>query len=98
MTVVNIQPVTRAHRDSSDEIDSICLIMALGDFQGGDLCLYEAGLRIELPHGSFIAIRSKRDTHFNMHFKGQRFSLVFTSDGALRRWERNRNHMKCLQR
>jgi hypothetical protein len=93
MTVLNIQPATRAHRDFSDEVDSICLILALGDYEGGDLCLC-----LELLHGSFVAIRSKRDLHFNLHFKGQQFSFVFTSDHGLRWWEQNRNHMTSLQR
>ncbi|QRV90747.1 DEAD-box ATP-dependent RNA helicase 42 [Ceratobasidium sp. AG-Ba] len=98
MTVLNVQPATRAHRDSSDELDSICLILPLGDYEGGDLCLYEPRLRIELPPGAFCAIRSKRNLHFNLHFKGQRFSYVFTSDAGLRRWEERRNDMECLQR
>ncbi|KAG9114912.1 hypothetical protein FRC07_007587 [Ceratobasidium sp. 392] len=98
MAVLNVQPMTRAHRDSSDELDSICLILALGEHEGGDLCLYEPGLRIPLPHGTFMAIRSKRSLHFNLHFKGQRFSYVFTSDGGLRRWATDRNHMPCLQK
>ncbi|QRV78138.1 DEAD-box ATP-dependent RNA helicase 42 [Ceratobasidium sp. AG-Ba] len=79
MTVLNVQPATRAHRDSSDELDSICLIAD------------------RTSPGAFCAIRSKRNLHFNPHFKGQRFSYVFTSDAGLRRWEERRNDMKCLQ-
>ncbi|KAG9123872.1 hypothetical protein FRC07_013678 [Ceratobasidium sp. 392] len=33
-----------------------------------------------------IAIRSKRDTHFNMDFVGQQMSFVFTSDRGIERW------------
>ncbi|KAG8704761.1 hypothetical protein FRC08_002045 [Ceratobasidium sp. 394] len=97
MTVLNVQPMTRAHRDASDQIDSICLILALGDFEDGDLCLYSSGFWIPLPHGTFMAILSKRDLHFNLHFKGQRFLYVFTSYGALWRWAEYRNHMRWLQ-
>lgn len=96
MTVVNIQPVTRGHRDGSDMVDSICLVMALGNFTGGELCLYESGIVIELTHGSFVAIRSKRDVHFNLDFVGQRMSFVFTSDRGLQRWEKGRNGWKEL--
>ena len=37
--VVNLNVVTRAHRDSKD--DCICLVLAIGDFEGGELCLVE---------------------------------------------------------
>jgi hypothetical protein len=91
MTVLNIQPATLGHRDDSDMVDSICLVMALGEFHGGELCLYEAGVVIELPPGGVVAIRSKRDLHFNLDFIGQRMSFVFTSDKGLERWEKDRN-------
>ncbi|KAG8692773.1 hypothetical protein FRC08_009549 [Ceratobasidium sp. 394] len=97
MTVLNIQPATRGHRDASDQLDSICLILPLGDYRGGDLCLFEPGLCIDLRPGMFAAIRSKRDLHFNLHFEGQRFSFVFTSDLHLKRWATDRNHMRCFQ-
>ena len=47
--VINLNAVTRAHRDSKD--DTMCLVLALGDFEGGDLCLYEPGLVIPLRCG-----------------------------------------------
>ncbi|KAG8711822.1 hypothetical protein FRC09_020392 [Ceratobasidium sp. 395] len=97
MAVLNIQPVTNGHRDMSDPVDSICLVLALGDFTGGELCLYAPGLVLELPHGSCVAIRSKRDIHFNLHFKGQRFSFVLTSDKCLKRWAEESNHWEELQ-
>ena len=56
MTVINIQPATTGHRDNSDMINSICLVLALGEFKGAALCLYEPGVVVELPHGSFVAI------------------------------------------
>lgn len=96
MTVLNIQPATWGHRDRSDMVDSICLVLALGNYQGGELCLYEAGLVLELAHGAFVAIRSKRDVHFNLDFVGQRFSFVFTSDQSLRRWSQERNRWEVL--
>ncbi|KAG8705516.1 hypothetical protein FRC08_001634 [Ceratobasidium sp. 394] len=96
MTVVNIMPATKCHRDSSDMVDSICLIMALGSFTGGELGLMEPGGVIELCHGEMVAIRSRRDVHFNLDFKGQRLSLVFTSDKTIRRWSKERNRWELL--
>ncbi|QRV96097.1 DEAD-box ATP-dependent RNA helicase 42 [Ceratobasidium sp. AG-Ba] len=97
MTVLNLQPSTKGHRDTSDMVNSICLVLALGDFSGGQLCLFEPGLVLDLPHGTCAAIRSKRDTHFNLDFQGQRYSFVFTSDQVLRRWDKWRNHWEELQ-
>ncbi|KAG9101725.1 hypothetical protein FS749_004192 [Ceratobasidium sp. UAMH 11750] len=48
MTVVNVQPVTDGHRDSEDKVDSFCLILALGKFTGGELCLWEIPLWLQL--------------------------------------------------
>ena len=44
--VINLNVATAAHRDSKD--DSVCLVLAIGDFEGGDLLLYEPGLVIPL--------------------------------------------------
>ncbi|QRW07846.1 DEAD-box ATP-dependent RNA helicase 42 [Ceratobasidium sp. AG-Ba] len=97
MTVLNLQPATKGHRDWSDMVDSICLILALGDFEGGELCLFEPGMVWELPHGSCMAIWSKQDTHFNLDFRGQRYSFVFTSDQCLHRWDLWRNEWDELK-
>ena len=66
--VINLNAVTRAHRDSKD--DTMCLVLALGDFEGGDLCLYEPGLVIPLRHGKFVVFPSGDITHSNLHYKG----------------------------
>ncbi|QRV92046.1 DEAD-box ATP-dependent RNA helicase 42 [Ceratobasidium sp. AG-Ba] len=97
MTVLNLQLSTKGHRDTSDMVNSICLVLALGDFSGGQLCLFEPGLVLDLLHGTCAAIRSKRDTHFNLDFQGQRYSFVFTSDQVLRRWDKWRNHWEELR-
>ncbi|QRW01386.1 DEAD-box ATP-dependent RNA helicase 42 [Ceratobasidium sp. AG-Ba] len=91
MTVLNVQSVSRGHRDLGDCDGTICLILALGDFKGGSLCIYEPGASIDLTHGQFAAIRSRRMVHFNLDYVGERFSYVFTSDNGLERWEKNRN-------
>ncbi|KAG8791642.1 hypothetical protein FRC12_008544 [Ceratobasidium sp. 428] len=91
MTVLNVQSVSRGHRDAADMEDNICLIFAFGEFEGGALCVLEPGIVYDLPNGQFAAIRSKRNVHFNLDYKGRRFSFVFTSDNELKRWEERRN-------
>ncbi|KAG8707909.1 hypothetical protein FRC08_000220 [Ceratobasidium sp. 394] len=97
MTVLNIQAASRGHRDKSDQYDTVCLVYSLGVFTGGDLCVYEPGAVIPLLPGTFAAIRSKRNVHFNLDYVGNRFSFVFTSDGALERWDQHRNGWVSLQ-
>ncbi|KAG8729820.1 hypothetical protein FRC12_020686 [Ceratobasidium sp. 428] len=97
MAVLNKQFVSWGHRDLGNMEDTICLIFAFGQFDGGALCIYEPGIVLGLPHGRFAAIRSKRNVHFNLDFVGNRFSFVFTSDGSLKRWEGKQNGWKELQ-
>ncbi|TFY59839.1 hypothetical protein EVG20_g7638 [Dentipellis fragilis] len=49
--VVNINIVAEAHRDGKDR--HYCLVMPLGDFEGGALVLYEQGLVLELRNGDY---------------------------------------------
>ena len=39
--VINLNVATVAHRDSKD--DGVCLVLAIGDYDGGELVLYEPG-------------------------------------------------------
>ena len=88
--VINLNAVTRAHRDSKD--DTMCLVLALGDFEGGDLCLYEPGLVIPLRHGEFVVFPSGDITHLNLHYKGRRASIVLHTDREMSKWaEGDRN-------
>ncbi|EPS99927.1 hypothetical protein FOMPIDRAFT_1086346, partial [Fomitopsis schrenkii] len=64
--VINLNISTLAHRDSKD--DSVCLVLAMGSFTGGDLCLYEPGLVVPLRSGDFIIFPSCNLTHFNLHY------------------------------
>ncbi|KAH9828712.1 uncharacterized protein C8Q71DRAFT_687833, partial [Rhodofomes roseus] len=64
--VVNMNVTTAAHRDGKD--DGICLVLAIGDFEGGELVLYEPGLIVPLWNGDFILFPSCDLTHFNLHY------------------------------
>ena len=87
--VINLNVVTAAHRDSKDE--SICLVLAIGDFEGGELVLYEPGLVIPLRNGDFIVFCSCDITHFNLHYKGRRASVVLHTDREMVKWQKGRN-------
>lgn len=82
--IVNFNVATTAHRDQMDK--TYCLILPIGDFEGGEVCLYEAGMVIRLRPGDYFLFRSQDNTHFNMHFKGKRATLVMSTDKALDGW------------
>ncbi|KAA1480070.1 hypothetical protein DENSPDRAFT_745149, partial [Dentipellis sp. KUC8613] len=63
--VVNFKIVTRAHRDYHDK--NLCGVLALGNFKGGELVLYEQGLVIPLQAGDLVIFPSHNTTHFNLH-------------------------------
>ncbi|KAH9922737.1 uncharacterized protein B0H18DRAFT_825074, partial [Fomitopsis serialis] len=64
--VINMNVCTYAHRDSKD--DTICLVIVVGEFEDGDLCLVEPGIVLPLRHGHFAIFPSCRVTHFNLHY------------------------------
>lgn len=91
--VVNLNVVTKLHRDWGDL--KFCLVMAISDgCTGGDLCFLEPGIRLELGHGDLVLFRSAELSHFNMHFRGKRASIVFHSDAAGVEWVKSRNEWK----
>ncbi|KAJ6466820.1 hypothetical protein C8R45DRAFT_909855 [Mycena sanguinolenta] len=75
--VLNISACTWAHRDG-DKV--MCFVIPLGDFQGGELGLYETGFLFDLKMGDVLAFPSCNLTHFNCHFKGCRATLVLHTD------------------
>ena len=76
--VINFCVSTNAHRDRLDK--KICVIIPFGEWEGGEICLYELGLVIKLKPGDILVFPSSDITHFNMHFNGLRGSLVLHSD------------------
>ncbi|KAI0734082.1 hypothetical protein C8Q72DRAFT_810169 [Fomitopsis betulina] len=82
--VINLNIVTLAHRDHQDK--SMCIVLVVGDYEGGELCLYEPGLVLPLSNGDFAAFSSSCVTHYNLHFTGQRTSIVLHTDKEINKW------------
>lgn len=82
--VLNFNIATCAHRDSKD--DGICLVVPVGEFVGGDLCLVEPGLVLPLRHGDFAVFPSCEVTHFNLPYSGRRCSIVLQTDREMSKW------------
>lgn len=87
--VLNIGVSTQGHRDSKDK--RICVVMPFGDWKGGELCLFEAGIVLKLHPGDVVIFRSCDITHFNLTFEGLRASLVLHTDKGGDQWVSNRN-------
>ena len=87
--VINFNITTRCHRDKKDE--TFCLVLAIQDGTGGELGLVEPGLVVKMKTGDVILFRSPKTTHFNLHFKGKRCSVVFHCDRAGKSWVEDRN-------
>ncbi|TCD59939.1 hypothetical protein EIP91_011029 [Steccherinum ochraceum] len=89
--VLNINVVTKAHRDKQDK--KVCLVIAIGRFTGGAICLHELGLVIPLRQGDCVMFPSGKITHYNLHYFGSRLSVVLHSDGtASHQWLVNFNN------
>ncbi|KAJ6545125.1 hypothetical protein B0H10DRAFT_1853024, partial [Mycena sp. CBHHK59/15] len=84
--VVNVCPCTWGHHDRDK---NLCFVVPFGPFKGGQLCLYEAGLSFDLHLGDIMAFPSCDLTHFNLHFKGLRGTLVLHSDRQGDNWVRD---------
>ncbi|KAJ7084734.1 hypothetical protein C8R43DRAFT_965246 [Mycena crocata] len=72
--VLNISACTWAHQKR------LCLVVPFGSFKGGQLCLFETGFSFDLQLRDVLIFPSADLMHFNLHFQGQRGTLVLHSD------------------
>ena len=72
--MLNLNVATKAHRDHKDYL--LCLVIPLGEFMGGELCMVETGLVLEIKSGDIVIFPSGDITHYNLHFTGK-FAYCF---------------------
>ncbi|KAJ7123897.1 hypothetical protein C8R43DRAFT_1135929 [Mycena crocata] len=82
--VINVSAATRGHRDRFDKL--FCVVIPFGNWTGGELGLYELGFVFRLHAWDMFVFPSCDITHFNLHFKGVRLSIVLHSDKAGDTW------------
>lgn len=88
--ILNGSVVTDAHLDPMDYL--LCLVMAFGDWKGGELVFYDLGLVSSAANGDIQIFTSSDQIHFNLHIEeGFRASLVARTDKFLKEWIANRN-------
>ncbi|KAK0229274.1 hypothetical protein EDD85DRAFT_957670 [Armillaria nabsnona] len=85
--VINVGVATNGHRDGFDKI--ACVVVPFGDWQRGELCLYEAGYVWHLKPWDVLIFPLGHITHFNLHFSGLRGSLFLHSDSCGDSWSHN---------
>jgi len=78
MIAINFNTISDYHLDSYDEANSLCVLVALGDFEGGELCFPQLKIAIQLKPGQVVAFSSKLLLHGNcIVTKGIRYSIVY---------------------
>ena len=87
--IVNLGAETSAHIDPQD--NGLCVVLPFGNWTGGELCLYEPGLVLELRPGDVVMFPSNHVTHFNLRMEGYRGSLVLSTDSHMNSWIKDRN-------
>lgn len=92
--VLNLNVMTRIHRDNGDV--GLCAdgVITSPDYVGGDLCLAQPGLILPLLNGDFSFFTSMSTDHFNLDYKGERCSYVFQTCKEFKSWEEDRHGWK----
>lgn len=93
--VLNLNVLTAGHRDLSD--DFTCILIPFGiNLEGGELVVEETGQVFRLKRGDILIFRSRRLTHYNLHYKGMRGSIIIHTDGTAKSWSVDRNGYKLF--
>jgi hypothetical protein len=87
--VINVNACSKGHRDPMDH--HFCLVIPIGTFTGGALVMLETGLVLYLRQGDMVVFCSGDVTHFNLHYRGKRASLVLHTDKEMESWLRDGN-------
>jgi hypothetical protein len=75
---INFNAASNYHWDGNDEPNGLCFLVALGDFEGGELCFPQLEIVVKLKPGQVVAFPSYLLLHGNLTItKGIRFSIVY---------------------
>lgn len=78
MAVINFNTISNYHWDEHDDPNSFCCLVALGEFEGGELCFPQLKIVIPLRPNQVIAFSSRLLLHGNFPVtKGIRHSVVY---------------------
>ena len=75
---INFNVISNYHWDSNDTPEGLCFLVALGDFEGGELCFPQLQIVVKLKSGQVVAFPSYLLLHGNLPItRGIRFSIVY---------------------
>ncbi|UZO25353.1 uncharacterized protein OCT59_017619 [Rhizophagus irregularis] len=75
---INFNVISNYHWDSNDDPNGLCFLVALGDFEGGELCFPQLQILVKLKPGQIVAFPSYLLLHGNLPIiRGIRFSIVY---------------------
>jgi len=78
MVAVNFNTISDYHWDEHDEPNSLCCLVALGDFEGGELCFPQLQIIVPLRPRQVVAFSSRLLLHGNFPVtRGIRHSIVY---------------------
>ena len=75
---INFNVISNYHWDSNDTPEGLCFLVALGDFEGGELCFSQLQIMVKLKPGQVVAFPSYLLLHGNLPItRGIRFSIIY---------------------
>ncbi|KAF0532736.1 calnexin independence factor cif1 [Gigaspora margarita] len=78
MIAINYNTTSDYYWDEHDEPNSLCCLVALGEFEGGELCFPQLQIVVPLQPGQVVAFSSRLLLHGNFPLtKGIRHSIVY---------------------
>ena len=85
LRAILVNALTTDHRDQSDWIKGIALMLPAGDFTGADLCCRKFAMRAAYEAGTIVAVRGAEVHHCTTEWQGKtRYSIVHTCGEQLR--------------
>ncbi len=78
MIAINYNTISDYHWDEHDDLNGFCCLVALGDFEGGEICFPQLKIIIPLRPGQVLLFPSRLLLHGNLVVtKGIRHSIVY---------------------
>lgn len=71
------------HIDFSDRLDYFCWVLAVGDWEGGEFCAPQLGVKFPIRPGQIFAVRARYLAHCSTPIKGRRIVFTFFAEGNL---------------
>ena len=90
MIAINFNAISGYHWDDKDDPNSLCFLIALGEFEGGELYFPQLNIIVKLRPGQIVAFPSRLLLHRNfIVIKGIRFSIVYYVHSGFFKLSRN---------